>query len=152
MRVSIRVLLLAAVAAMALNVSPQAAGMADAASCVKIYKIYYDSPGSDLKSNTSLNGEWIQLKNTCTTAKSLAGYRVRDLLNHSYTFGTYTLKACGLVKIHTGSGTNTSTDRDQRSTAYIWNNDKDTLYLYSGTGALLRTCVYNGTAVDYKLC
>ena len=34
------------------------------ASRVVIKEIYYNSPGSDDGSNSSLNGEWIQLKNT----------------------------------------------------------------------------------------
>jgi len=40
-----------------------------AVSCVTIYRIYYNSPGTDDGSNGSLNGEWIRLYNTCGTDK-----------------------------------------------------------------------------------
>jgi Lamin Tail Domain len=151
-RRSLQLLVIAAVAAFAINVTPPASGEADAASCVKIYRIYYNSPGSDTRTNTSLNGEWIQLKNTCTTSKVLTGYRFVDASSHWYTFGTYTLKASAYVKIHTGSGTNTSTDRYQNRGAYVWNNDKDTAKLYNSSGTLLRTCSYNNASASSKYC
>lgn len=57
-----------------------AAAPADAAaSPIKIVKIYYDSPGSpDNGKNSSLNGEYIQIKNTGKKAVSLKGWTVRD--------------------------------------------------------------------------
>ncbi len=64
---------------------------ASAATCISIYRIYYNSPGSDTGSNTSLNGEWIQLHNHCATARSLTNVRVKDAARHTYTFGTYAL-------------------------------------------------------------
>jgi lamin tail-like protein len=149
---ALRVLVVAALTAVAFNVAAPNAHEADAASCVKIYRIYYDSPGADYGSNTSLNGEWIQLKNICSTNKAMSGFKFRDAANHWYTFGTYTLKAGAYVKVHTGKGTNTSTDRYQGRAAYVWNNDKDTAYLYNASSTLIRTCSYNSTAVDYKYC
>ncbi|MDP9868239.1 hypothetical protein J2S55_007505 [Streptosporangium brasiliense] len=41
-------------------------------------KVYYDSPGSDLRSNASLNGEYVVIKNTTRTAIDLAGWTLRD--------------------------------------------------------------------------
>jgi len=101
----------AALAASVLTLRPTAAPTTDAAGCVRIYEIYYDSPGTDLGSNTSLNGEWIRLRNVCSTGKSLYHWTIRDYAGHTYTFGSYTLKAYSYVKIHTGKGTNTTTDR-----------------------------------------
>ena len=150
---SIRVLLIAVFAAFAISVTPPAVGTADAASCIKIYEIYYNSPGSpDAGSNTSLNGEWIQLKNTCTTSKSLAGYRIRDVANHRYTINGGSLGAGKKVTIHTGSGSNTSTDRYWGSGWYIWNQDKDTAYLYNSSGTKIRTCSYSNSSVSHKIC
>ena len=152
MRRLIRVLAGAAVLAMAVSLAPQLAGTADAASCVKIYRIYYDSPGSDLGSNSSLNGEWIQLKNICSTGKNLNGYKLVDASSHWYYFTTsYTLGAGKYVKIHTGSGTNTSTDRYQNRGWYVWNNTSDTAKLYNSSGTLIRTCSYSGSNI-YKYC
>jgi hypothetical protein len=41
---------------------------------------------------------------------------------HIYTFGTYTIKAHGYVKIHTGRGINTQTDRYWDRRWYVSNN------------------------------
>ena len=41
------------------------AGPAQAATpAVQITKVYYNSPGTDTGSNTSLNAEWVRLTNT----------------------------------------------------------------------------------------
>jgi hypothetical protein len=122
------------------------------ASRVVIHEIYYNSPGSDDGSNKSLNGEWVQLCNTSTTDLHLTGWTVNDAVKHTYKFGTYTLKAKTCVKIHTGSGTNTQTDRYWGSKAYIWNNDKDTATLKDAKGSVLDTCSYNDPSHSYKIC
>ncbi len=123
---------------------PTTAPSAQAAGCVQIYRIYFDSPGSDNGSNRSLNAEWIQLHNKCSSAKSLAGWTVRDASSHVYHLGTYTLKAGGYVKIHTGRGTNSSTNRYWASRYYIWNNNGDTAKLKNGSGTLVDKCHYSG--------
>jgi len=147
-----RVLLIAAVAALAINMAPQTAGSAEASGCIRIYRIYYNSPGTDYGSNYSLNGEWIQLHNVCSYGKSLTGYKFRDAAWHWYQFGSYTLKAYGYVKIHTGSGTNTSTDRYQNRGSYVWNNNTDTAYLYNSAGTYLMKCYYNNSSVASHYC
>jgi hypothetical protein len=147
-----RLLVIAAFAALAVNAAPQTARPAEAAGCIRIYKIYFDSPGTDTGTNTSRNGEWIQLRNACASGKSLYGWKVRDLANHVYRFGTYTLGAGKLVKIHTGKGTNTSTDRYWGSAYYIWNNDKDTAYLVNAAGTRVGTCSYTAAGGNPKLC
>ena len=55
---------------------------AQAAGSVHLYKIYYDSPGSDLRSNTSLNGEYVQIRNTTGAAVNLKGWTLTDAANH----------------------------------------------------------------------
>ncbi len=82
--------------------SPASAPLAAAAPCVVIYRVYFDSPGSDTGSNTSLNAEWIKLRNRCSTSKSLSGWRIKDKAGHTYPFGTYTLAGGAYVKVHTG--------------------------------------------------
>ena len=47
---------------------------AEAASAIKITKVYYNSPGSDYGSNTSLNAEWVRITNTGTTWRALTGW------------------------------------------------------------------------------
>ena len=130
----------------------QSSAPASAAYCVSIYRIYYNSPGSDTGSNTSLNGEWIQLHNKCSSSRSLTNAKIKDYVGHTYTFGTYTLGGGRYVKVHTGKGTNTSTDRYQGRSWYVWNNDKDTAYLYNGSGTLLDKCSYNNRNASSFYC
>ncbi|AQU67737.1 lamin tail domain-containing protein [Streptomyces niveus] len=125
---------------------------AQAAGSVHLYKIYYDSPGSDTRSNASLNGEYVQIRNTTTRAVSLTGWSVVDGSNHKYTFGSYSLGRGKTVTVRTGSGTNTAANRYQGRAAYVWNNDRDTATLKKSTGATVDTCSYNSTRVDYKMC
>lgn len=141
----------AAVIGAAVAVSPIGTPAADAASCVVIYRIYFDSPGSDTGSNTSLNAEWIRLKNRCSSGKSLSGWTIRDLAGHTYRFGTFTLRAGYTVTVHTGRGTNTAAHRYWGRSWYIWNNDGDKAILKNAAGTTVDTCTYSG-AGDVASC
>src|SRR6266540_2872466 len=112
-------------------IAAQSSAPASAAYCVGIYRIYYNSPGSDTGSNTSLNGEWIQLHNKCSTSRSLTNAKIKDYVGHTYTFGTYALGGGKYVKV---------------------NNDKDTAYLYNGSGTLLDKCSYNNRYASSIYC
>ena len=125
---------------------------AEAAPAVKIYKVYYDSPGTDSRTNTSLNAEYVVLKNMTTSSRSITGWTVRDAAGHIYKFGTLSIPAGKTVTLHTGKGTNSSTHRYWGSGSYIWNNDRDTASLRNSAGTLIHSCAYNSTAVDYKYC
>jgi hypothetical protein len=111
---------------------------------IRIDTIFFDSPGADTGSNSSLNAEWIRLKNTGSTARKLTGWTVRDTSGHVYKFGTYKLGAGKTVKIHSGNGSNTARDRYWRSDGYIWNNDGDRAKLKSKAGTVIDTCSYSG--------
>ena len=115
-------------------------------------KVYYNSPGSDTGSNASLNAEYVTIKNGSSTARSLTGYTIRDKANHVYRFGTFTLSAGKSVRIHTGTGTNTSTDRYWGSGAYIWNNTGDKAYLRSAQFTLRDTCEWGSGGPGYINC
>ncbi|GHD80074.1 hypothetical protein GCM10010336_63200 [Streptomyces goshikiensis] len=127
-------------------------GQAHAAGALRISKIWYDSPGSDTRTNASLNGEWVQITNSTGTAVSLKGWTLTDASRHAYTFPAFTLKPGKTVTIKTGRGTNTTTTLYQQRGAYVWNNDKDTATLRRTNGALHHTCAYNSTRHDYKTC
>jgi hypothetical protein len=142
---------IAAFAAAALNVALRPAGAA-AAGCLYINKIYYDSPGADTGSNASLNDEWIRLKSSCATSKSLASFKVRDAAGNTYTFGSFTLAAGATVKIHSGKGTNTTSNRYWGRTTYVWGNTKDTARLYDASAYVVHSCSYNSSAVNAKTC
>lgn len=125
---------------------------AEAAGSVHLYKIYYNSPGTDNRSNSSLNAEYVQIRNTTSQGVSLRGWTVRDASSHVYTFGTYTLGAGKTVTVRTGHGTNTAATRYQNRSAYVWNNDRDTATLKKASGTTVDTCSYNSTAYAYKMC
>ncbi|MGI5273073.1 lamin tail domain-containing protein [Nonomuraea sp. CA-218870] len=132
-----------------------------AAPAVKITKIYYDSPGSpDNGANKSLNGEYVQIKNTGRKNVDLEGWTVRDETkrpDHVYTFGGLTLKPGTTLTLRTGRGEDTGTTlywgRSGGGTfAYIWNQSRDTAYLRNATGRLVDSCSYNSSARDYEIC
>ncbi|MFJ2177080.1 lamin tail domain-containing protein [Streptomyces sp. NPDC087851] len=123
-----------------------------AAGSVHLYKIYYDSPGTDKRSNASLNAEYVQIRNTTSKAVSLKGWTLVDASNHRYVFGTYSLGKGKTVTVRTGKGKDTAANRYQNRAAYVWNNDKDTATLKKANGTKADTCSYNSTKVDYKMC
>lgn len=93
-----------------------------------------------------------QLHNRCSTSRSLTNWKIKDLAGHTYTFGSYTLGGGSYVKVRTGTGTNTATSRYQGRSWYVWNNDKDTAYLYSATGVKIDTCYYNNRSASSLYC
>ena len=144
---------IAAFAALALNVAVGASGASAATSCVKINKVYYDSPGADTGSNASLNDEWVRLRSACNTTKDLLNFQVKDGAGNTYTFSSsFMLPVDGRVKIHSGKGTNTATNRYWGRTTYVWGNTKDTVKLYDATHYIVQSCAYNSSAVNSKTC
>jgi Lamin Tail Domain len=122
--------------------SPIAAGQAS---------VRNDSPGSDDGSNSSLNKEYFTIKNSSSTTRSLTGYTVRDKANHVYKFGTFSLCAGKSVRVHTGKGTNTSTNRYWGRSWYVWNNTGDKAYLRNPDFVLRDSCEW-GDGPGYKWC
>ncbi|MFD0890092.1 lamin tail domain-containing protein [Streptosporangium algeriense] len=149
-----------AVALAAAVLAPALPVQAAAAPSLQITRIWYNSPGSpDFGANSSLNGEYIQVKNTTRRAVNLKGWTIRDKTrraDHVYTFGSFTLGAGKTVTLRTGKGRNTSTTRywGRRggTLAYIWNQTRDTGYLRDPSGALVDSCSYNSSRVEYVDC
>jgi lamin tail-like protein len=118
---------------------------------IVISKIYYDSPGSDGGSNTSLNGEYITLKNLGKTNRVITGWTVRDPTGHVYKFPTTTIKAGSTVTVRSGHGTNGVTTRYWQQSWYVWNNTGDTAYLRSPSGSLIDKCSW-GSSGSSRYC
>jgi hypothetical protein len=115
-------------------------------------KVYVNSPGTDNGSNSSLNAEYVVVKNaSSTTAYKLTGYSINDRSAHVYKFPTFTLKAGASVTVHTGSGTNTSANLYWGSKAYIWTNSGDTAYLKNSAATLKDSCTW-GAVTSYVNC
>jgi Lamin Tail Domain len=143
--------LLAAVATAALTLLPFTPALASGHR-IQINEIYYNSPGRDTGSNSSLNAEWVRLYNTSSSKISLTNWTLRDSAGHIFKFGTYTLGSHSYVKIHTGHGTPTQTDRYWNRNWYIWNNTGDTATLRDSSGGTVDSCHYNGTSAGYVFC
>jgi hypothetical protein len=135
-----------------LGLAPTTTAVAATYAGPTITAIYFDSPGSDTGSNTSLNAEWVQIKNTAGSRRSLTGWTIRDASSHTYTFGTFSLAAGASVRVHTGSGSNTTGNRYWRSKAYIWNNTGDTAYLRNSARTLVDRCTYRSSARPEAHC
>ncbi|MGK5445696.1 lamin tail domain-containing protein [Micromonospora sp. URMC 105] len=119
---------------------------------VQITKVYYNSPGTDNRSNSSLNAEYVKLTNRRSTTINLKYWTLRDKSNHVYKFaGDFRLASGASVYIHTGKGTNTSTHRYWGSGAYIWNNTGDTAYLRNSAGTAIDSCSW-GSSGSYTYC
>ncbi|GAA4606189.1 hypothetical protein GCM10023195_22040 [Actinoallomurus liliacearum] len=138
-------------AALAVTATLFSALPAQAASSVQIYRVYYDSPGSDNRSNTSLNAEWVQIINRGSTSRSLTGWKLRDRTGYTYTFGSFRLGARKTVYVHTGRGTDTTKNRYWGRRAYVWNNTGDTAYLRSPSGSLIDKCSW-GSSGSSRYC
>ena len=127
------------------------AAPASAAGNVIIYRAYYNSPGTDTRTNASLNAEYIMLRNTSGVVKVITGWTLRDKQNHVYKFPTTRLNPGQYITVHTGRGTNNAAHRYWGSGNYIWNNTGDTAYLRTPTGALVDYCSWGATG-SYKNC
>jgi Lamin Tail Domain len=152
MRIAVALLMTLGMALVGLVTVPLTA--AQASSRIVIHEIYYNSPGRDTGSNWSLNHEWVQLHNRTDHRITLTHWTLRDRQGHVYKFGTYRLKAHGYVKIHTGKGTNTQTNRYWRRSWYVWNNTGDRATLKNANGNVVDRCTYDDPHEDhaYKIC
>lgn len=109
-------------------------------SALKIRGVQYNAPGSDSNSCTSGNtaGEYLTLKNYSSSATiNLKGYLVKDAAGNRFLFtANHYLQPGDYVKLRGGNGT----DSDKNNVVYrdncnfIWNNDRDTIYLYKPSG------------------
>ena len=143
--------LFAAVAIAALTLLPSTSALA-AGHRIQINEIYYNSPGTDTGSNSSLNAEWVRLYNTSSSKISLTNWTLRDAAGHVFKFAAYTLGAHSYVKIHTGHGTRTQANRYWNQSWYIWNNTGDTATLRDSGGGAVDSCHYTGTSAGHVLC
>jgi hypothetical protein len=108
---------------------------------LRFHGAQYDSPGSDTRSRTSLDNEWISLINSGGKPVNLSRYTIRDASNHVYTFGNVTIAAKGgRIWLRTGKGTNSGRNVYWGSGNYIWNNTGDKATLRNASGKNLDTC------------
>ncbi|MFD1940065.1 lamin tail domain-containing protein [Nonomuraea mangrovi] len=124
-----------------------------AAPAVQITKVYYDSPGVDRRSNTSLNGEYVTILNTTRRPVDLEQWTIKDKTGYTYTFGPDAVLGPGKkLTLRTGQGSDTPSTSYWGRRAYVWNNDKDIAYLRDPDGKLIDSCSYNSSRTDYRNC
>ncbi|WP_320783749.1 lamin tail domain-containing protein [Streptomyces sp. CRN 30] len=114
---------------------------AEYSSALKVRGVQYDAPGRDSNSCTKGNThqEYLTIKNYSRSAKvNLKGYVVKDAAGNRFVFkANHHLEPGDYVKLRGGRGT----DSDKKNVVYrnncnfLWNNDKDTIYLYKPSGA-----------------
>ncbi|KUO02804.1 lamin tail domain-containing protein [Streptomyces caeruleatus] len=110
-------------------------------SALKIKGVQYDAPGRD--SNNCRTGntdeEYLTIKNYSSgTTVNLKGYVVKDKAGNRFRFtANHYLQPGDYVKLRGGNGTDSDTHnvvyRDNCN--FMWNNDKDSIYLYKPSGA-----------------
>ncbi|MEU2925186.1 lamin tail domain-containing protein [Streptomyces sp. NPDC007251] len=151
----IRFALAAAVTAGTLAVVVAAPAQAtEYSSALKIKGVQYDAPGRDSNSCSTGNtrDEYLTIKNySHGTTVNLKGYVVKDAAGNRFTFpSTHYLEPGDYVKLRGGHGT----DSDAKNVVYrqncnfLWNNDKDTIYLYKPSGAHADTHAYTKSRDD----
>lgn len=93
--------------------------------------MYFDFPSSDRGSKSSLNAEYVVIRNGDNVSHSVSGWTVRDKAGHVYKFGNLRLGAggWGLAIIHAGKGTTYTTSASTHlywgRGWYVWNNTGD---------------------------
>ncbi|MGW3683026.1 lamin tail domain-containing protein [Streptomyces prasinus] len=125
-------------AALVPTVTAQAA---EYSSALKVRGIQYDAPGRDSNSCSTGNTdqEYLTIKNYSSSATvNLKGYVVKDVAGNRFAFtANHYLQPGDYIKLRGGHGS----DSDAKNVVYrdncnfLWNNDKDTIYLYKPSGS-----------------
>ncbi|MFF3763381.1 lamin tail domain-containing protein [Streptomyces sp. NPDC001922] len=145
----------AAVAAGAMAVlTAVPAQAAEYSSALKVRGVQYDAPGRDSNSCSSGNTdeEYLTVKNYSSSATvNLKGYVVKDATGNRFTFtANHYLQPGDYVKLRGGHGS----DSDARNVVYrdncnfLWNNDRDTIYLYKPSGSRADVHSYTRSGSD----
>jgi Lamin Tail Domain len=121
------------------------------AATLRFSRIYYDAPGTDRKTNRSLNAEWFAVKNYGSAKRSLTGLTVKDRQGNVYRFARGSLAAGATVKVHTGAGKATTRNRFWGARKHVWGNSSDRARLLNG-GQLLDSCSWSKRGTGQTAC
>jgi hypothetical protein len=91
-------------------------------SSVALGAVQYNNPGPADRSSRSLNGEWVTVTNNERRTVDLAGWTLSDADHNTYRFGHLRLAGHQSVRVHTGTGHNTSRDVYQDRRAHVWDS------------------------------
>jgi hypothetical protein len=130
---------------------------------VKISRIYYDSPGPDLHSNKSLNGEYVAVKNTSRfrtvnlsrwtiTGSSRHHYRPEN--RYRFEHGVF-IRPGQTIVIKTGRGLDGPFVKYRGERTHVWSNFEGSATLRTAMGHRVDFCHYSrwhAQRYDYKNC
>ena len=144
----------AAAAGTAVSAMSVPAQAAEYTSALKIRGVQYDAPGSDSNNCSTGNtkDEYVTIKNySSTKTVNLKGYWVEDAAGNYFEFtANHYLQPGDYVKLRGGNGS----DSDAKNVVYrdncnfIWNNDKDTIYLFKPAGSRADVHSYTKSGSD----
>lgn len=127
---------------------------AEYSSALKVRGIQYDAPGRDSNSCSTGNTreEYLTVRNYSSSATvNLKGYVVKDAAGNRFAFtANHYLQPGDFVKLRGGHGT----DSDAGNVVYrdncnfMWNNDRDTIYLYKPSGSRADVHSYSKSGND----
>ncbi|MDG9700786.1 lamin tail domain-containing protein [Streptomyces sp. DH37] len=110
-------------------------------SALKVRGIQYDAPGRDSNSCSygNTDEEYLTIRNySSSSTVNLRGYVVKDAAGNRFAFtANHYLQPGDYVRLRGGNGT----DSDKYNVVYrdncnfMWNNDRDTIYLYKPSGS-----------------
>ncbi|WP_340374461.1 lamin tail domain-containing protein [Streptomyces sp. SS7] len=130
------------------------AGATEYTSAVKLKGVQYDAPGADSNrcSGGNTKDEYLTIKNYSRTATvDLRGYVVKDATGNTFTFPAgHRLEPGDYVKLRGGRGTDSDAGNVvyRQNCNFIWNNDKDTIYLVKPNGSRADVHSYTKRAND----
>ncbi len=107
---------------------------------VDIETIHADASGNE---NSNLNDEYVVLENTGSNAIDLSGWTVSDEVGATYAFESGVSLAPGdTLTLHTGTGTDSSSDVYWNRGSAVWNNGGDTVFVSTDSGSRVTSRVY----------
>ncbi|MDG9720436.1 lamin tail domain-containing protein [Streptomyces sp. DH24] len=153
-RMSAATLVTAAVAGSLTALAAVPAHAAEYDSALKVRGVQYDAPGRDSNncSTGNTDEEYLTVKNySSSKTVNLKGYVVKDAAGNRFAFtANHYLQPGDYVKLRGGNGS----DSDAGNVVYrdncnfMWNNDKDTIYLYKPTGSRADVHSYTKSGSD----
>ncbi|MFI7501630.1 lamin tail domain-containing protein [Streptomyces sp. NPDC049687] len=149
-----RALLASAAAGMLAVLTAAPAQATEYSSALKVKGVQYDAPGPDSNrcSGGNTKDEFLTIKNYSRTATvNLKGYVVKDAAGNKFTFSaSHKLEPGDYVKLRGGRGTDSDAGNVvyRQNCNFIWNNDKDTIYLIKSNGSRADVHSYTKRAND----
>uniref|UniRef100_UPI003F49AA4C lamin tail domain-containing protein n=1 Tax=Nonomuraea sp. CA-252377 TaxID=3240003 RepID=UPI003F49AA4C len=119
---------------------------------VMFTRVHFDSPGSDRGGNTSLNGEYVVLKNTTAKSIQMEEWILRDKTGYKYRFPRFTLKPGKAVTVRSGQGNDGTSTLFWQRKWYVWNNTGDTAGIYRASDLKRIDVCSWGSAGDWSNC